>query len=173
MSGPSPLWPETGTILTIIRMRPESLGLSSRRPTDLPKPGRSWGTGGRTRCLYSAKAAIVLERFLLMLAAQKVVLSRRKGPLCNLFSSRIRAGRHRHLFGEPIFGSSGGVAFAPYPWQGSHHGHSCRSRPKWGATPTTRQDNLIRMFIDGPDVSLNGSPTVSPVTAASWASEPL
>jgi hypothetical protein len=26
--------------------------------------------------------------------------------------------------------------------------------------------NLMRMFIDGPEVSLNGSPTVSPVTDA-------
>ena len=32
-------------------------------------------------------------------------------------------------------------------------------------------DNLIRMLIDGPDVSFNGSPTVSPVTAALCASE--
>ena len=29
------------------------------------------------------------------------------------------------------------------------------------------------MFSDGPDVSLNGSPTVSPTTAALWASEPF
>jgi hypothetical protein len=29
------------------------------------------------------------------------------------------------------------------------------------------------MFMDGPAVSLNGSPTVSPTTAALWASEPL
>ena len=32
---------------------------------------------------------------------------------------------------------------------------------------------LMRMFIAGPDVSLNGSPTVSPTTPALWASEPL
>ena len=32
---------------------------------------------------------------------------------------------------------------------------------------------LMRMFMDGPDVSLKGSPTVSPTTAALWASEPL
>ena len=32
---------------------------------------------------------------------------------------------------------------------------------------------LMRMFMDGPEVSLNGSPTVSPTTAALWASEPL
>ena len=29
------------------------------------------------------------------------------------------------------------------------------------------------MLSDGPEVSLNGSPTVSPTTAALWASEPL
>ena len=29
------------------------------------------------------------------------------------------------------------------------------------------------MFMEGPEVSLNGSPTVSPVTEALWASEPL
>ena len=29
------------------------------------------------------------------------------------------------------------------------------------------------MFIDGPEVSLKGSPTVSPVTDALWASDPL
>jgi len=27
-------------------------------------------------------------------------------------------------------------------------------------------DSLMRMLIEGPDVSFNGSPTVSPVTAA-------
>ena len=31
--------------------------------------------------------------------------------------------------------------------------------------------NLIRIFIDGPDVSLNGSPTVSPVTDALCGSD--
>ena len=31
---------------------------------------------------------------------------------------------------------------------------------------------MIRIFIDGPEVSLNGSPTVSPVTDALWGSEP-
>ena len=33
--------------------------------------------------------------------------------------------------------------------------------------------SLIRMFSDGPDVSLNGSPTVSPTTVALWLSDPL
>jgi hypothetical protein len=32
---------------------------------------------------------------------------------------------------------------------------------------------LIKIFIDGPEVSFNGSPTVSPTTAALCASEPL
>ena len=31
--------------------------------------------------------------------------------------------------------------------------------------------NLMRIFIDGPEVSLNGSPTVSPVTEALWGSD--
>lgn len=31
--------------------------------------------------------------------------------------------------------------------------------------------NLMRMFIDGPEVSLNGSPTVSPVTEALCGSD--
>src|SRR3546814_17610602 len=31
----------------------------------------------------------------------------------------------------------------------------------------------MRMFMDGPEVSLNGSPTVSPTTAALCGSEPL
>ena len=33
--------------------------------------------------------------------------------------------------------------------------------------------SLIRMLSDGPEVSLRGSPTVSPITAALCASEPL
>ena len=33
--------------------------------------------------------------------------------------------------------------------------------------------NLINIFIAGPEVSLNGSPTVSPTTAPLWHSEPL
>ena len=47
---------------------------------------------------------------------------------------------------------------------------SYRSPPicaKSGANTTaTIVMSLIRMLIDGPDVSLNGSPTVSPTTAA-------
>src|SRR6218665_559629 len=38
-------------------------------------------------------------------------------------------------------------------------------------TRDTIDINLIRMFIDGPDVSLNGSPTVSPVTDALCGSD--
>jgi hypothetical protein len=34
-------------------------------------------------------------------------------------------------------------------------------------------DNLIRILMEGPEVSFNGSPTVSPTTAALWASDPL
>ena len=33
--------------------------------------------------------------------------------------------------------------------------------------------SLMRMFSEGPEVSLKGSPTVSPTTAALWALEPL
>ena len=33
--------------------------------------------------------------------------------------------------------------------------------------------SLIKIFNAGPDVSLNGSPTVSPTTEALWASDPL
>src|SRR6476661_4231207 len=44
----------------------------------------------------------------------------------------------------------------------------------WGAiTSDTMLISLMRMFMLGPEVSLNGSPTVSPVTEALWASEPL
>jgi len=45
---------------------------------------------------------------------------------------------------------------------------------KMGAnTRDTTVISLIRMLMDGPEVSLNGSPTVSPTMAATWASEPL
>ena len=37
----------------------------------------------------------------------------------------------------------------------------------------TRFMTLMSGFSAGPAVSLNGSPTVSPMTAALWASEPL
>ena len=40
-------------------------------------------------------------------------------------------------------------------------------------TRDTTAISLMRMFIDGPDVSLNGSPTVSPTTEALCASDPL
>lgn len=33
--------------------------------------------------------------------------------------------------------------------------------------------NFIRMLRAGPEVSFNGSPTVSPTTAALWTSEPF
>ena len=40
-------------------------------------------------------------------------------------------------------------------------------------TTDTMLINLIRMLRLGPEVSLKGSPTVSPTTAALWAAEPL
>ena len=50
----------------------------------------------------------------------------------------------------------------------------CRSEITAGRTSReTRFITLIIGFRAGPAVSLNGSPTVSPMTAALWASEPL
>ena len=40
-------------------------------------------------------------------------------------------------------------------------------------TKETIDINFIRMFNDGPAVSLKGSPTVSPTTPALWESDPL
>ena len=40
-------------------------------------------------------------------------------------------------------------------------------------TSATTDINLMRMLRAGPAVSLNGSPTVSPTTAALWVSLPL
>ena len=40
-------------------------------------------------------------------------------------------------------------------------------------TRATMDISLIRMFSEGPEVSLKGSPTVSPTTAAAWGAEPL
>ena len=40
-------------------------------------------------------------------------------------------------------------------------------------TSETTVISLIKMFSDGPEVSLKGSPTVSPTTAALCCSEPL
>jgi len=53
-----------------------------------------------------------------------------------------------------------------------------KRRPPWVAkkganTRDSTAISLIRMFNDGPDVSLRGSPTVSPITAALCASDPL
>ena len=40
-------------------------------------------------------------------------------------------------------------------------------------TNETTDINLINIFSEGPDVSLNGSPTVSPTTDALCASDPF
>ena len=40
-------------------------------------------------------------------------------------------------------------------------------------TKLTIAITLIRIFIDGPEVSLNGSPTVSPTTVAACVSDPF
>lgn len=53
-----------------------------------------------------------------------------------------------------------------------------KRRPPWTAkkgakTSDSTAMSLMRMLRDGPDVSLRGSPTVSPITAALCASEPL
>lgn len=44
---------------------------------------------------------------------------------------------------------------------------------EWNKTREIIAINLIRIFNAGPEVSLNGSPTVSPTTAALCVSEPL
>ena len=44
---------------------------------------------------------------------------------------------------------------------------------KKGAKTSSTAMSLMRMFRDGPEVSLSGSPTVSPMTAALWASVPF
>jgi len=45
---------------------------------------------------------------------------------------------------------------------------SAKNDPKMRETIA---DNLIKMLREGPDVSFNGSPTVSPTTAALWGSD--
>ena len=56
--------------------------------------------------------------------------------------------------------------------------HILKSNPPWAAkkgakTRDSTAMSLMRMLSDGPEVSLRGSPTVSPITAALCASEPL
>jgi len=46
------------------------------------------------------------------------------------------------------------------------------SYKKGAITNATTDINFNKMFNDGPEVSLNGSPTVSPTTAALCASDP-
>ena len=65
-------------------------------------------------------------------------------------------------------------------WPGSADRHLMLSREKWtkanrdiqrrairgASTKATMDMSLMRIFMEGPEVSLNGSPTVSPTTAA-------
>ena len=47
------------------------------------------------------------------------------------------------------------------------------ARKKGANTSDSTAMSLIRMLFAGPEVSFSGSPTVSPMTAARWHSEPL
>ena len=47
----------------------------------------------------------------------------------------------------------------------------CNWAREGAITRETIDINFIRIFIEGPDVSLNGSPTVSPVTEALCGSD--
>ena len=49
----------------------------------------------------------------------------------------------------------------------------CYRKNHGASTKLTTLISLMRMFMAGPLVSLNGSPTVSPTTAALCGSEPL
>lgn len=51
--------------------------------------------------------------------------------------------------------------------------HWCNSLNLLANTRDKMAINLIRMFKAGPEVSFNGSPTVSPTTAALWMSVPF
>src|SRR5687768_9502668 len=50
---------------------------------------------------------------------------------------------------------------------------ACKRTNQGASTSATMLISLIRMFMDGPAVSLNGSPTVSPTMAALCAGLPL
>src|SRR5262245_55006318 len=52
-------------------------------------------------------------------------------------------------------------------------GHLPSDANHGASTRETTLMSLIKMFMAGPEVSLKGSPTVSPTTAALWGSEPL
>ena len=47
------------------------------------------------------------------------------------------------------------------------------ARKKGANTSDSTAMSLIKMLLAGPEVSFSGSPTVSPMTAARWQSEPL
>jgi hypothetical protein len=58
----------------------------------------------------------------------------------------------------------------------AHHTLGIRREVFTKNSPNTRDviaESLMRMLIEGPEVSLRGSPTVSPTTAALWASDPF
>ena len=82
-------------------------------------------------------------------------------------ASKEAPREEKNLFTEGVgYRTTSGVSGSQCP-----HGLR-RVRHRRGAiTKPTRQVNLIKMlWMD--QVSLNGSPTVSPVTAALWASNP-
>lgn len=68
--------------------------------------------------------------------------------------------------------------FPPRPEDGRKQPRTGNQK-RWNATVSpaitieTIDISLIRMLSDGPEVSLKGSPTVSPTTVALWQSEPL
>ena len=100
---------------------------------------------------------------------------------CALVCRRGRPGpvaRSRTRTAE-LGAPSGGLARAAQ----AAHPPIVSPSPRWGAkrsyvmsgmiSRATMLATLIIGLIAGPAVSLYGSPTVSPVTAAAWASEPL
>jgi len=86
--------------------------------------------------------------------------SRRQSP-------RMRDGR------RPVAREAGASGYrqSPRPSQAEIAGANFTMRP--ANTTLTMLMSLMRMFRLGPEVSLNGSPTVSPTTPALWSSEPL
>ena len=81
-----------------------------------------------------------------------------------LYTSRKILSFPMHLCGNEEAGSFHPGYLSPYLF--FHHQNMLHATVRPAITIATMLINLIKMFKLGPDVSLNGSPTVSPTTVA-------
>ncbi len=124
------------------------------------------GRGGTNRAGHGSKQAEKTLQGAFPACFRAAAAARSRPAPCR--AAKLRGNK------SPLYKTAGFQMYEPVKWTQPISPAPLLMAMNNGAnTKETTVISLMRMLMDGPEVSLNGSPTVSPTTAALWLSLPL